>query len=162
MPRQSLVDYLNEFRSRGDACAIVERAGYRTSRSSYEQIARLAAQCAREFEVRGIRRGDRILLWGRNSAPWVAAFFGCILCGAVAVPMDQGATQSFVSRVAAQVDAKLLIVDREHAQAGEALHEIIFDTLREVAGRHPAEPYLSPDLHRDSIAQIIFYFRNNI
>ncbi|HEX3376837.1 MAG TPA: AMP-binding protein [Candidatus Acidoferrales bacterium] len=156
MPRQSLVDFLNEFRRLGNACAIVQRTGYRTSRSSFIEIASLAAQCAREFELRGIQRGDRILLWGQNSAEWVAAFFGCILCGAVAVPMDQGATESFASRVAAQVDAKLIVMDRENGQMGGRRPTILFDSLKEVVGKLSGEPYLSPSLNVGSIAQIIF------
>src|SRR5258708_4824352 len=136
MPRQSLVDFLNEFRRLGNSCAIVRRTGYRTSRSSYMEVASLAAQCAREFELRGIKRGDRILLWGRNSAEWVAAFFGCILCGALAVPMDQGATDNFASRVAAQVDAKLIVMDRENVHTGEQRPAILFDLLREAVRQH--------------------------
>lgn len=156
MPRQSLVDFLHEFRRLGKVCAIVQRTGYRTSRSSYGEIAGFAAQCAREFERRGIHQGDRILLWGRNSAEWVAAFFGCILCGAVAVPMDQGATERFASCIAAQVDAKLIIMDRANAHAGDQRPTILFDSLRQVVGQHSSEPYVSPLLSGGSIAQIIF------
>jgi long-chain acyl-CoA synthetase len=156
MPRQSLVGFLNEFRRHGDACAIVQRTGYRTSRSTYLEIANLATQCAREFERLGIQRGDRILLWGRNSAEWVAAFFGCILSGAVAVPMDQGATESFASRVAAQVDAKLIVMDRANAQRGEQRPTILFDSIRRVIRKHSSETYPSPPLNGGSIAQIIF------
>ena len=107
MPRRSLIDYLREYPKHGRSTAFVQRSGYRTSRASYADVAGLAAQCAREFDRLGIAPGDRILFWGRNSAEWVAAFFGCILRGAVAVPMDQGATAEFASREAEQVGAKL-------------------------------------------------------
>src|SRR5579863_1048047 len=111
MPRRSLIDYLREYAKHGRSTAFVQRSGYRTSRTSYSDVAGLAAQCARELERLGIAPGDRVLLWGRNSAEWVGAFFGCILRGAVAVPMDQGATSEFAARVAEQVDAQLLISD---------------------------------------------------
>ena len=156
MPRQSLIDYLREYPRHGRSTAFVQRSGYRTSRWSYRDVAGLAAQCAREFERLGIAPGDRILLWGRNSAEWVAAFFGCILRGAVAVPMDQGATADFARRVAQQVDARLLLVDRENLLTGEQRPAILFDSLREAVGRHSSEPYASPPLTRSSIAQIIF------
>src|SRR4029077_4089713 len=116
----------------------------------------LAAQCAREFERLGIAPGDRILLWGRNSAEWVAAFFGCILRGAVAVPMDQGATADFAGRVARQVDAKLLVVDRENVLIGNQRPAILLDSLGKTVGQHSSESYASPPLTRSSIAQIIF------
>jgi long-chain acyl-CoA synthetase len=133
----------------------VQRSGYRTSRASYLEVASLAAQCAREFERVGIQPGDRILLWGRNSAEWVAGFFGCILRGAVAVPMDQGATAEFAGRVAQQVDAKLLLTD-DNLLIGTQRPAIPFGSLREAVAQHSREPYASPPLHRSSIAQIIF------
>jgi long-chain acyl-CoA synthetase len=156
MPRQSLIDYLQEYPRHGHGTAFVQRSGYRTSRTSYGDVAGLAAQCAREFERLGIAPGDRILLWGRNSAEWVAAFFGCILRGAVAVPMDQGATADFAGRVARHVDARLLVADHGNSLVGELRPVIVFDSLREAVGQHSSEPYVSPPLTRSSIAQIIF------
>jgi len=156
MPRQSLIDYLREYPGHGRSTAYVQRSGYRTYRWSYREVADLAAQCAREYESLDITPGDRILLWGRNSAQWVAAFFGCVLRGAVAVPMDQGATAEFASRVAQQVDAKLLLADRENVLAGGQRPVILFDSLQEVVGRHASNLYDSPPLNRGSIAQIIF------
>jgi long-chain acyl-CoA synthetase len=156
MPRQSLIDYLQAYPRHGRSTAFVQRSGYRTSRWSYREVAGLAAQCAREFERLGIAPGDRILLWGRNSAEWVAAFFGCILRGAVAVPMDPGATADFAGRVARQVDAKLLLTDSHSILIGEHKPIILSDSLPETVGRHSGEPYASPPLTRSSIAQIIF------
>ncbi len=156
MPRQSLVNYLSEYPKHGRSTAFVQRSGYRTSRTPYAEVAGLAAQCAREFERLGIAPGDRILLWGRNSAEWVAAFFGCILRGAVAVPMDQGAAAEFAGRVAQQVDAKLLIRDHDNILKGTQRPGIVLDSLREAIAAHSREPYASPPLNRSSIAQILF------
>src|ERR1700722_17800093 len=107
MSRQSLIEYLDEFRRFDRDIAFAERSGYRMVRWSYRDVAEVAAQCAPEFGARGLQPGDRVILWGRNSPEWVAAFFGCILCGAVAVPIDKGATGDFADRVAHQVDARL-------------------------------------------------------
>src|SRR5260370_22003922 len=114
MPLRSLIEYLAGYGRHGHNIAYSERRGYRIARWTYREVAGLAAQFARELETRRIGPGDRVLVWGRNSAEWVAAFLGCILRGAVAVPMDQGATSDFAGRVAQQVDAKLLVVAPEH------------------------------------------------
>ena len=140
----------------GRDIAFAQRSGYRIVRWSYRDVAGVAAQFARELEARGIEPGDRVLLWGRNSPEWVAAFFGCILRGAVAVPMDQGATSDFAGRVAQQVDAKLLVVSRENDHAGKGWPALLLDSLRETVAHHSPEPYASPPLDRNSIAQIIF------
>src|SRR3984893_5987543 len=156
MPRRSLIEYLAGYGRHGRSIAFGERCGYRMERWSYRDVAGVAAQFARELEARRIGPGDRVLLWGRNSGEWVAAFFGCILRGAVAVPMDQGATAGFARRVAQQVDAKLLVVAREHVLGGEEPTTLVLDSLREDVAHHSPEPYPSPVLDRNSLAQIIF------
>ena len=88
MERRSVVEYLENFLRRGEECAYVQHRGYRTVRWSYRQVAETAFQFARELEERAIGKGDRVLLWGPNSAEWVAAFFGCALCGVIVVPLD--------------------------------------------------------------------------
>src|ERR1700722_6147213 len=118
MPRQSLIDYLLQYAGPGADTAFVQRSGYRTERWSYTEVARLAERCAREYEAKGVSPGDRVILWGGNSPEWVAAFRGCVLRGAVAVPMDRGSTPDFVGRVAQQVDARLVILPQEKARDG--------------------------------------------
>src|SRR5882672_2973855 len=156
MSRRSLIEYLAGYGRHGRSMAYSERCGYRMERWSYRDVGGVAAQFARELEARRIGPGDRVLLWGHNSAEWVAAFFGCILRGAVAVPMDQGATADFAGRVAQQVDARLLLLDRQNTLVGKPRLAIHLDSLREAVGQHSTEPYLSPPLSRSSIAQIIF------
>jgi long-chain acyl-CoA synthetase len=155
MLRQSLVEYIGESARHGRDIAFAYQSGYRTVRWSYRDVADVAAQFARELEARGIAPGDRVLLWGHNSAAWVAAFFGCILRGVIAVPMDQVATSDFAGRVAQQVDAKLLVVSRENDNA-VSCPTLLLDSLRESVTHHSPKPYASPSLDRNSIAQIIF------
>src|SRR6266705_907105 len=143
MPRRSLIEYLAGYDRHGRSIAFGERCGYRVTRWSYHDVASVAARFARELEARRIGPGDRILLWGRNSAEWVAAFFGCILRGAIAVPMDQAATADFARRVAQQVDAKLLLVDRENILIGKHKPVILFDSLRAAVAQHSGDPYTS-------------------
>jgi long-chain acyl-CoA synthetase len=111
----TLADYLARFESRGDETAYAERQGYRTIRFSYRDVAYMAHGFAAELEASGIRKGDRVMLWGPNSAAWVAAFFGCAYRGVVAVPMDDAAAPDFAGRVFQHVGAKLLVCSREHA-----------------------------------------------
>jgi len=104
MERRSVVEYLESFLQRGRECAYVQLRGYRTVRWTYQQVAETAFRFARELEERGIGRGERVLLWGTNSAEWVAAFFGCALRGAIVVPIDDAGAADFAQRVCQQVD----------------------------------------------------------
>src|SRR5256885_9688164 len=100
MPRRSILEYLTNFERLGNEVAYVQRRGYRTERWTYRQVFELSAQLARELETKGIGKGDRVLLWSENSAQWVAAFFGCALRGAVAVPMDPSASPELARNLA--------------------------------------------------------------
>src|SRR5258708_38763759 len=108
MPK-TLAEYPQLHRARGSEIAYVHRRGFRTLRWTYGQLAELAFRFARELEARGIGKGDHVLLWGENCAEWVGAFFGCMLRGAVAVPMDRIAAPDFAQRVMSDVDAKLIV-----------------------------------------------------
>ena len=68
--------------SPGRACLPAAR-GYRSESFTYGEIMHMALAFAGEMRARGIQKGDRVMLWGENSAEWVAAFFGCAVkrCG---------------------------------------------------------------------------------
>src|SRR5438093_2688025 len=116
MERRSLLEYLDNFLRLGRESAYIQRRGYRNVRWTYRQVAGTAFQFARELEKLGIEKGDHILIWGPNSAEWVASFFGCVLRGVIVVPMDDAAAADFALRVYQQVNAKLLVCSRQHVQ----------------------------------------------
>src|SRR6184192_4409242 len=154
MERRSIGEYLGSFLQRGQQHAYVQRRGYRTARWTYRQIAELAFRCAREISNRGIVKGERVLIWGPNSAEWVAAFFGCALRGVIVVPMDDAAAPEFALRVAQKVSTKLLVCSRERAQNG--LPTLLLDDLQEVLGRHSAAPYNPVPVETSDPLEIVF------
>jgi long-chain acyl-CoA synthetase len=100
-----------DFRRYDEQIAIVTHRGNRRFSSTYARLAELSARCARAFDQLGLRPGDRVLLWGNNSVEWVAAFFGCVLRGIVAVPLDAAGSLEFARRVVTEVGPKLLAGD---------------------------------------------------
>jgi len=108
----TLVAYFERHFVSGNDAAYVDRAGMRSVRWSYQQIGELAAGWAGLLAERNVVKGDRVLLWAENSAHWVAAFYGCLLRGAIVVPLDAGSDRGFAARVQQQVEAKLLLADR--------------------------------------------------
>jgi len=109
--RKTVASYIGDFISRGRETAFAHRRGLRVARWSYEQVATTAFQFARELEARGIGKADRVLLCAENSPQWVASFFGCLLRGAIVVPLDVQSDHGFVGRVQKQVEAKLALCD---------------------------------------------------
>jgi long-chain acyl-CoA synthetase len=114
---ESLAEFfLANFQAHRDERAYGQRRGYRMEWFTYGQVLEMAFWFCRELKAQGIGKGDRVMLWGENCAEWVAAFFGCAMCGAVVVPMDDGASADFATRVSRQVEAKLWVCSRRHAE----------------------------------------------
>jgi long-chain acyl-CoA synthetase len=122
---------------------------------TYSQIAADANRVARELEARNISKGDAVLLWGENSAEWISAFFGCLLRGAVIVPIDHASTPEFAQRVAQDVQAKLLFKSREQ-QTATNIPAIDFEFLRESVSGRSADTYASPKFSRQDPLEIIY------
>ena len=111
--------FLDHFHARREEPAFRQRRGYRAETFTYGAILDLAARFAHDLDARGIRKGDRVMVWGRNCAEWVATFFGSALRGVIVVPMDDGASADFALRVCRQVEAKLVLASREHSKSAK-------------------------------------------
>ena len=152
--RTSVADYLADFQRLGNENAYAERVGYRLLRWTYADVARLSFQFARELTARGIRKGDRVVIWGPNSAAWVAAFLGCANRGVIAVPMDYGASPDFAVRVFQQVQAKLLVCSRDHAQP--ELPSFFFEEMRTSLQPRSPQPLHPEEIRPEDALQIVF------
>jgi long-chain acyl-CoA synthetase len=153
---QSLVDFVAQYAARGNEIAVRYRRGYRMESWTYAQIAEQANCVARELEFRGVSKGDAVLLWGENSPEWIIAFFGCLLRGAVTVPIDHGSTAEFAARIASEVQAKLVFRGRALPDIGPPENQIALETLSELAALRDSSPYRAPALSRQDTLEIIF------
>src|SRR5580692_6408094 len=171
MARDSLLSLFGAFARYGDDIAFVQRRGYRRETRTYRELADAAFACALQLKERGVRTGDRVMLWGPNSGEWTAAFWGCLLRGAVAVPMDDGATPDFARRVARDAGVKLIFASREKAAFDSAIPRLALEDLADTARRagvaasSPAseqpskaayESLADETITRNHVAQILF------
>src|SRR6185312_13240558 len=117
MGREHLASLIVDMQRRGRETAVVEHRGVRHLRTSYGEIAVLAARFSAELCRRDIKAGERLVLWGANSAEWMGAFFGCVLRGVIVVPLDVAGAREFVERVIADTQAKLVVGDAELLRA---------------------------------------------
>jgi long-chain acyl-CoA synthetase len=130
--------------------------GYRHERWSYRQLGDTARRFARELLARGIAKGDAVLLWSENCAEWAAAYWGCALCGVIAVPIDDGANPDFARRISTQVKTKLVICPRERAAAFEATPSIDPVNLVSAISRHPADQFRPVEIQPSDPLEIVF------
>jgi long-chain acyl-CoA synthetase len=171
MPRPNLLSLFDEFsRYRGDL-AVVQRRGYRRESWTYGKLAEIAFGLAHELKQRGVRTGDRVLLWGSNGAEWMAAFWGCLLRGAVVVPIDDGATVDFATRVARETSARLVIASAAKPTVAPAVATLNLEDLADRSkepcvavtpsdGSHLSAPvhqsFADEPITRNHVAQILF------
>ncbi len=156
MPYLSLIDCLGNFERQGSECAYIICRDYRSVRWTYSEVLDLARRFGRELDRRAIRKGDRILLWGENSAEWVAVFLGCVFRGVVVVPMDDAASPDFGLRVAHEVDAKLLVCSRKHASGQTPFPTLTLTDLPQILSALLADHNPQPDLEAGDILEIVF------
>ncbi|HXJ44252.1 MAG TPA: AMP-binding protein, partial [Bryobacteraceae bacterium] len=77
---------------------------------TYAEAAAAASGFAARLRAAGIEPGQRIIFWGENRPEWIAALWGCLLQGVVAVPIDFRSSGAIVERVARIVEARALLI----------------------------------------------------
>ena len=122
--RDHLATLLDDFRRYDRQIAVVHFQGNRRRATTYGELALLEGRFAALLAQREIGLGDRVLLWGENSAEWIAAFYGCLLRGVLAVPLDAYGSAEFAQRVSADVRPKLAVGD------AVLLHQLPSEWLR--------------------------------
>jgi long-chain acyl-CoA synthetase len=159
-PRKNLLSLFVDFlRFSGDA-AVVQRRGYRREKLTYAELHAQILFWSHALAGREVLPGDRVLLWGRNSAEWVACFWGILLRGAIVVPMDSAASPDFVQRIITDAGVKLILRDRQQEELPGAPPSMVINDLCDVAAT-PNPPYeagVDPgdDSTRDTIAEILY------
>jgi long-chain acyl-CoA synthetase len=159
--RKHLATFVEDFERHGRQIAIVSYPGNRRVVTTYAELAVLAGRFSRMLADRAVAPGERVLLWGANSAEWVAAFFGCVLRGVIAVPLDAAGSLDFASRVMADVTPRLIVGDQQHLQKlsqesiPESAAKISFEDFSLALPRSPMfEP--GPSLNSETPLQILF------
>src|SRR5579883_1107956 len=155
MPAESLLNFVRNYAARGAEIAVRQRRGYRMETWTYARVGQEANRVAREIEARGIRKADAVLLWGDNSAEWIAVFLGCLQVGAVIVPIDHASTTEFACRVARDVGAKLVFRSRGKEDCFGLPSIDLADLSATIARRDPS-PYSPPSLTRQDTLEIIY------
>ncbi len=154
--RPHLASLVDEFRKHASETAVVAHRGNRRYATTYGELAILAGRSAAELNRRGIVAGDRVVVWGENSAEWIAVFFGCLLRGVIAVPLDAAGSPEFALRVVADVSPKLIAGD--HALLTSLETDLPQLTLSHLNEQLPAEPMfaVSDAVNLQTPFQIIF------
>jgi long-chain acyl-CoA synthetase len=169
MPRPNLLSLFENFSRYANGPAFVQHHGYRREVRTYADLSHCSISCAQELTRRGVQINDRVLLWAPNSFEWVAAFWGCLLTGAVAVPLDDSSTIDFVARVINDAAIKFAFLSRSKTSFAISVPSLILDeianpdaSIRDAGSRRRADYFLAgktlsgESIPRGHVAQILF------
>jgi long-chain acyl-CoA synthetase len=154
-PLESLLTFVKQYAAHGDEIAVRQRRGYRMEGWSYRRIVEEANRVSRELELRGVKKGDAVLLWGENSAEWIVAFLGCLQSGVVIVPIDAASPAEYAGRISREVNAKLVFQPIGQKNCIN-VPSISLESLCATISQHDCSPYASPQLSRQDTLEIIF------
>jgi long-chain acyl-CoA synthetase len=112
MRRDTLIDFFGDLTAaRGPF--LVYDTGFRRDTRTYADVVRAAHAFAARLHEAQIRKGEAVIIWSENRPEWVAALWGCLLQGVIAVPIDYRASADFLTRVARIVQARVALTGDE-------------------------------------------------
>ncbi len=121
---KTLIDLFNTFEALGDKTAFVNRTGVRRLVVSYRELSELALKMANLLAQNGVAAGDRVLIWGPNSSWWAVAYWGIIIRGAIAVPVDFMSDLARADSIRTLTKAQMVLQSRfksEHISSGASI-----------------------------------------
>jgi long-chain acyl-CoA synthetase len=78
----------------------------------------------------GVAAGDRVLVWGPNSSWWAVAYWGIIIRGAIAVPVDFMSDLGRAESIRSLTNAKLVLQSRFKAERLTAGASMLLEDLQ--------------------------------
>lgn len=101
-----------------DRTAIQFKAAFRTFGFTYREMRERCLRVANYFDQKGLKKGDRVIIWSYNGPEYAALLLGCAFSGVVAVPIDFSSGADFVQLIAEKVEAKLVFRSRRRLMHG--------------------------------------------
>ncbi|MCL2805587.1 MAG: AMP-binding protein [Treponema sp.] len=80
---------------------------------SFTEALKLVEAVARWLHSKGIRRGDRVAVTGKNLPEWTVAYLGILFAGGVVVPIDYQLKNEETDNLIKTAGARILFVDEE-------------------------------------------------
>ncbi|MFN7918112.1 MAG: AMP-binding protein [Vicinamibacterales bacterium] len=153
MRRTTLIDFFEDLASAtGDF--VVHDDSFRTRTFTYTDVGRASRTFAARLAAHGIVKGDTVVVFSENRPEWIVAFWGCLLIGAVVVPIDYRSSPDFLVRVANIVRARVVLVGQDVPPL-RGLGAIPLWPLHDLDWETTATPP-SVSIVRDDVAEIIF------
>jgi long-chain acyl-CoA synthetase len=150
--RDTLIDVFHDL-AKAQGPFLMYDDGFRARTHSYTEVGRAARGFAARLADAGLRKGDTVVFWSENRPEWVVAFWGCLLSGIIAVPIDYRTSLEFLARISRIVSAKLLLVGEDVPPLTATLDVPVWK-LHELQWGDGSPPPVA--VSRDDVAEIMY------
>ena len=150
--RESLFEYVDLMKKWEKRRYLVENIGFRKKLYTFGDIRKKILALTSVLKEKGIKKNDRVILWGESSPMWVVAFFSILGAEGVVVPIDQRSSKEFVNAIIEKTGSKLVICDKNGLDIG--LNKIYFNDIKNLSGE--TQPISPPQTGSDDLAEIVF------
>ncbi|MBP7507374.1 MAG: AMP-binding protein, partial [Prolixibacteraceae bacterium] len=146
MERRNLAElYTNSFRENWELPVFSD---YGSEVFKYKDVAQSIHTLSFIFNKAGIKQGDKIAIYGRNSSNWGKIFLTCISYGAVAVPILPDFKPENVHNIINHSGSKFLF-------AAKSLYETLsFDEMKNISGVIAIEDFSIISAREESLMQL--------
>jgi acyl-CoA synthetase (AMP-forming)/AMP-acid ligase II len=108
-----------------------------TTEMSYSELYQRSLDVGLLLLKRGVKNGDRVVIMLDNDWKWIAAFFGTLLIGGIAVPISNLTRDEKLDYICKDCDAKYILRDSDFIQLNTAFSDGIAK-IKERAPHHEA------------------------
>jgi len=137
--------------------AFTMQYGYRKITYSFDEIYKLSCRVALFLESNGIQKGDCVVVCAPNSPYWISLFWGCMLKGAVIVPMMIQNSSQMVDKVIAQTDAKMFFTFRFSSIKLQAkINTFFLEYIEDLVEDFKPENFVETEVFLSDLAEILY------
>lgn len=141
-----IVRYQTEF--------IIYDDGFRGWTYRYSDIGRMAESFAARLQSEGVRKGDSVMIWSESRPGWIIALWGCLLAGAIVVPIEPQSSLDLFRRIESKVRPRL-ILSGERVPGIES-RDVPVWRLAEMERRGGGSIPAPVEVFDDDVAEIVF------
>ncbi|MBS1797624.1 MAG: AMP-binding protein [Acidobacteria bacterium] len=109
----------------------IERGG-RKEQYTYEDVNELTYRAAGFLADKGVKQGDRVILWSHNMPEWGLSYFGILKTGATAIPVDPASSLDDIVAFARAGEASAILLSPKIAAENLDLAERLLNAGLEI------------------------------
>jgi len=140
----------------GNKDALIIKPGFRTRAWTYRDLADLVPRAARYLAESGIKKGDRVLMFGVNRPEYGIAILAALRAGAVLVPLDVNSPADFVAKIAQRTRATAALVTMQTKERAATLGIPLYEMEQLPDKARGREPLPKLDVGPKDLAEVMF------